>query len=143
MSCPTLPLPPQPQPLPPCPCRLEDVPEREQLHRGPDPKLTDLPACAAWVWDHLMGERRRGGRVSELLEDGVQEVRGGTSRGARGVCVSVYVGGCCCMWVSGGGAQEVRRTGGWVWGVREGAEGGRGASGVDELLSSWVLRPAG
>ncbi|KAI3425064.1 hypothetical protein D9Q98_008441 [Chlorella vulgaris] len=56
--------------------RLEDVPEREQLHRGPDPKLTDLPACAAWVWDHLMGERRRGGRVSELLEDGVQEVQG-------------------------------------------------------------------
>ncbi|EFN54675.1 hypothetical protein CHLNCDRAFT_58171 [Chlorella variabilis] len=56
--------------------READYPEREQLHRGPEPEAFDLGACAAWVWDNLVGEQRREGRVLDLLEDGVQEVQG-------------------------------------------------------------------
>ena len=38
--------------------RETDVPEREQLHRGPDPAAFDLAACAAWVWERLAGPAR-------------------------------------------------------------------------------------
>lgn len=60
-------------------CSETDVPEREQLHRGPDPDNFDRKACAAWVWDHLVGGRRgglAGSRPTLLLEDGVREVEG-------------------------------------------------------------------
>jgi hypothetical protein len=63
--------------LPAPACRETDLPEREQLHRGPDPAAFDLPACAAWIWGQLLGEQRTaGGRVRTLLEDGVREVEG-------------------------------------------------------------------
>ena len=53
------------------------MPEREQLHRGPDPANFDRAACAAWIWGQLLGEQRtEGGRVRTLLEDGVREVEG-------------------------------------------------------------------
>ncbi|KAL4447813.1 hypothetical protein ABPG75_005032 [Micractinium tetrahymenae] len=52
-----------------------DVPEREQLHRGPDPAEFDLEACAAWVWEHLAGESAKG-KAAEVLEDGAREVEG-------------------------------------------------------------------
>ncbi|PSC69358.1 transcription elongation factor SPT6 [Micractinium conductrix] len=55
--------------------RETDVPEREQLHRGPDPQSLDLAACAAWVWDRLAG-RRRNVEATAVLEDGVREVEG-------------------------------------------------------------------
>lgn len=54
--------------LPPTICRELDVPEREQLHRGADPATTDLSACAAWVWDHLLGERRSSSLAQNLLQ---------------------------------------------------------------------------
>lgn len=55
--------------------REMDVPEREQLHRGPDPADFDLEACAAWVWEHLAGPAAKG-RAAEVLEDGAREVEG-------------------------------------------------------------------
>ncbi|KAL4442498.1 hypothetical protein ABPG77_005082 [Micractinium sp. CCAP 211/92] len=55
--------------------RETDVPEREQLHRGPDPADFDLEACAAWVWEHLAGPAAKG-KAAEVLEDGAREVEG-------------------------------------------------------------------
>lgn len=50
------------------------MPEREQLHRGPDPADFDLEACTAWVWEHLAGPSAKG-KAAEVLEDGAREVR--------------------------------------------------------------------
>jgi transcriptional accessory protein Tex/SPT6 len=57
--------------------RETDVPEREQLHRGRDPKNFDFDACAEWVYTELMKERRGAyDKMAELIDDGVREVEG-------------------------------------------------------------------
>lgn len=56
--------------------RDTDLPEREQLHRGPDPQDFDLQACSQWVIDHLVGDASQRGVVRETLEDGALEVEG-------------------------------------------------------------------
>ncbi|PRW45415.1 transcription elongation factor SPT6 isoform A [Chlorella sorokiniana] len=61
--------------------RETDIPEREQLHRGPDPDALDLAACAHWVWEHLVGPRRNDlgnptTMAQQVLSDGVREIEG-------------------------------------------------------------------
>jgi hypothetical protein len=115
--------------------RAEDLPEREQLQRGPDPQAFELARCAAWVWDHLVGERRRDCRALTLLEDGVQEVggrRGGTF--SHGVCGWVHM--CTACWGWGSASCTATRWLCWAqpWARAAGAgqaaweRGGRGAA---------------
>ena len=79
-----------PHRAPACLRRDTDIPEREQLHAGATPAEFDVQACAAWVWQHLVGERRGALGAShavDLLEDGVREVRAAP-------------GMCACGWVT-------------------------------------------
>jgi transcription elongation factor SPT6 len=57
--------------------READVPEREQLSRGRDPKNFDLDDCSEWVYRELV-KNRRGAyeKMAELVDDGVREVEG-------------------------------------------------------------------
>ncbi|GAB4816099.1 hypothetical protein N2152v2_003145 [Parachlorella kessleri] len=56
--------------------RDTDLPEREQLHRGPDPQEVNLDACAQWIWDQLLGDASVRSVARNTLEDGVLEVEG-------------------------------------------------------------------
>jgi len=57
--------------------RETDLPEREQLRRGRDPKNFDFDSCAEWVYKELV-KNRRGvyEKMAELVDDGVREVEG-------------------------------------------------------------------
>lgn len=58
--------------------RTTDVPEREQLYRGPDPSNMDFQAMTMWVYRKLLA---LGGnpetRLTEVIETGIREVDGG------------------------------------------------------------------
>jgi transcription elongation factor SPT6 len=57
--------------------READLPEREQLRRGKDPKNFDFDACAEWVYKELVNNRRGVyEKMAELVDDGVREVEG-------------------------------------------------------------------
>eukprot|EP00887_Chlorella_sp_A99_P000019 scaffold16.g19.t1 len=58
--------------------RQANLPERQQLRRGPAPRGWDLDACARWVWDQLCGEECSGAQLelAETIEEGLREVEG-------------------------------------------------------------------
>lgn len=56
--------------------RAVDLPEREQLLRGPDPANFDLDACADWVVAQLVGQEGVETKAVTTLLDGVREVEG-------------------------------------------------------------------